>query len=216
MDCILNQFTLPPNIPAVHGCASICLITNSCRLYCLRLKFTGNECSIFSALVTQKWNGDPASSVTFDVCYSTWYHSNDITHFVSQTSGSTIYEPYTTSDKAVDGFSCKSFHHYCFHSDARETDPSWWRADLGAPRSVTRIMVFPRNDGSPVTHYSNVVITLGNSPVYTGNPQFAQTGTGATGQMMDFTVTTPMIGRYLEFKTDATLYLLICEVKIIS
>ncbi|KAK3873508.1 hypothetical protein Pcinc_021476 [Petrolisthes cinctipes] len=216
MDCSLNHITLAPNIPAVHACASVCLTTNSCRLYCLRFRLTGNECLIFSALVTENWNGDPASSVTFDVCYSTWYHSGDITNSVSETSVSSIYEQYTTGDKAVDGFICRQFHQHCFHSDASDNDPSWWRADLGAPRSVTRIMVFPRNDGSSITHFSNVVITLGNSSVSRENPIFAQIDRGIAGQMMDFTVTTPMIGRYLEFKTDDELNLVICEVKIIS
>ncbi|KAK4315228.1 hypothetical protein Pmani_013534 [Petrolisthes manimaculis] len=216
MDCFLGQVPLTPNIPAVHGCASLCLTTDSCRLYCLRFKVTGNECLMFSAIVTQNWNGDPALNVTFDVCYSTWYHSGDITDLVIGTSGSSMYEPFTTPDKAVDGFICKAFTYYCFHSDATPTEPSWWRADLGAPRSVSTIMVFPRNDGFDVPHFNNVFITLGNSPAYSDNPIFAHVLQGTYGEVMEFTVTSPMIGRYLEFKTDSTLYLLICEVKIIS
>ncbi|KAK4307132.1 hypothetical protein Pmani_021091 [Petrolisthes manimaculis] len=178
----------------------------SCRKRVLHLQCFG----------TQNWKGDPDSSVTFDICYSTWYHSGDITHLVSSTAYSTTYESYTTGDKAVDGFSCRAFHHHCFHSDTSDEAEPWWRADLGTPRSVSRLLVFPRNDGSDVTHFSNVVITLGNSTITGHNPTFATIDSGVTGQMMDFIVKTPMIGRYLGFYTREELYLLICEVKIIS
>ncbi|KAK3887918.1 hypothetical protein Pcinc_008001 [Petrolisthes cinctipes] len=213
MRCSLDQFTLAHNIPAVHACASVCLTTNSCRLYCLRLRLTGNECWTFSAVVNENWNGDPASSVTFDVCYSTWYHSGDITHFVSGISVSSKQYPINSGDKAVDGFGCEHHNEWCFHSETYEDDPSWWKADLGAPRSVTTIMVYPSH-----SHMVEFTITLGNSSDSSENPIFAQNLVeSTTGEIMNFTVTTPMIGRYLEFKTnDNDQYLMICEVKIFS
>ncbi|KAK4313806.1 hypothetical protein Pmani_014868 [Petrolisthes manimaculis] len=216
MDCSVGHVTLAPNTPAVHACASVCLATQSCRLYCLNFRPTGNECFIFSALVTQNWKGDPDSSVTFDVCYSTWYHSGDITHLVSSTAASSILQHSTTGDKAVDGFSCRQVPHQCFHSYVRSGAKSWWRADLGIPRSVSRLLVFTRNDGNQAAHFSNIIITLGNSTLTGQNPVFASLDSGVTGQMMDFIVTTPMIGRYLEFITSPQLFLVICEVKIIS
>ncbi|KAK4318339.1 hypothetical protein Pmani_010637 [Petrolisthes manimaculis] len=40
MDCSVGHVTLAPNTPAVHACASVCLATQSCRLYCLNFRPT--------------------------------------------------------------------------------------------------------------------------------------------------------------------------------
>ncbi|KAK4307131.1 hypothetical protein Pmani_021090 [Petrolisthes manimaculis] len=42
MDCSGGHVTLAPNTPAVHACASLCLTTKSCRLYCLNFRPTGD------------------------------------------------------------------------------------------------------------------------------------------------------------------------------
>ncbi|KAK3875564.1 hypothetical protein Pcinc_019556 [Petrolisthes cinctipes] len=208
LECILDSVTLADTSPAIHACALLCLLNKACQLYCLR----DRECWTFTAMVTGTWKGDSASTVTYDICYSTWYHSNDITHFVIGTSASSIYNPLSTPDKAVNGFICKWD---CFHSN-EQNGMSWWRADLGAPRSVSTIQVQTRRDGYWRSNFHHVIITLGNSSDYV-NPVFDTYPYKATsGELLTFTPSTPIIGRYLQFDTNDNVHLSFSEIKIIS
>ncbi|KAK4294222.1 hypothetical protein Pmani_033132 [Petrolisthes manimaculis] len=198
-------------LPTLQVCASFCSLNNDCNLFCMN----GTVCSLYNAKVSTWWSGvTPGITVSYDVCYTTWYLENNLTPFIALTTASAPLSIHRDKQFLANGFMCLNMDHFCYISQ-RVSFP-YWRADLGAFRRVTLIIIITRP--GTLSQFEMIEISLGNSSDY-NNPLFASyTGPAPPMSNINFQPQNPVTGRYLQVqsKLPISTNMAMCDIQIFS
>ena len=136
------------------------------------------------------------------------------------TQSSTLVLGTTDASKAVDGsVDGNYYHHSITHSN--DDANAWWQVDLGAPVSISSILIWNRTDccGSRLSDYW---VFVSNTPfAVTDTPTTLQSraGTWANHQTVQPNPNTPMpvpgvLGRYVRVQLSGKNYLSLAEVQV--
>ena len=119
--------------------------------------------------------------------------------------------PRAGAEAAVDGNRAS-----CMHT-LEEATP-WWMVNLATERSVARVVIVNRGDGSYPSwkRLRNVIVTVGSSRGEDGKVCGRFAGPGTKGQIIEINCTEKLRGRYVKLTMNSHNYLHVCEVEVYS
>lgn len=171
-------------------------------------------CILFSAHVSDWWDGNTNNPNIYDTCFSSWYLPHDLTPSIVETNAISVFKSSRATNLATIGYYC-ALHEFCFASNAE--DNPWWTADLGDFRKVSKIILIAANHPGHASFFNDVVVTLGNNTNYENNPTFGTYAGSApiTGAIVTLTPPTSITGRYLKIQSHILNNLfVICDILI--
>ena len=112
------------------------------------------------------------------------------------------------AEKAVDGNSGTTTH------TLLETNP-WWMVDLGTAKSVARVIIINRADGS-WDRLRNIVVTVSSDKKRDGPICGTFDGPGTKGQIIEITCAAKLRGRFVKLSMNSRNYLHVGEVEVYS
>ena len=177
--------------------------------------FTGNECTLFRAVLAQQWYTIDTGSLEYDSCYTTWYHPRNIarpgTGVSIDTSTVNGNRPGTYPTM---GYYCNG-HHSPFFTDRSDPD-KWWQLDMKKPYHLERILIL-----SPVgdIYCKELTFRLGNdeNPHSPANQIIYKHEENITPLIIhDIEVAPEFVGRYLSIASNSSFFFGIAAIQVIT